>query len=101
MKPLFQNNSAYKPAYNYGALLAVFIGLFILSACGGGAGTPAVAVDDTICAATPFAEGCEASEPAQVMRKTIVETCRETLQDDGTCGDSVPEVRGYVPDRPV
>ena len=64
MKQLFQNNPVYRHAYKHGALLAVFIGLFILSACGGGGGAAVVLADPdaTTCEATPFAEGCETSE---------------------------------------
>ena len=89
MTPLFQNNPAYRHAYKHGVLLAVFIGLFILSACGGGA-APVVA-DDTICETTPFAPSCLTSELAKVARTKIINDCRTALQDDGTCTDSVPE----------
>nr|MCA8836119.1 hypothetical protein [Pseudomonadota bacterium] len=93
MKQLFQNNPAYKHAYNHGALLAVFIGLFILSACGGGGGAAVVLADpdDVNCETTPFAPSCLTSETAKVARTTIIDDCREALQDDGTCTDSVPE----------
>ena len=91
MKQLFQNNPVYRHAYKHGALLAVFIGLFILSACGGGGGAAVVLVDsDVNCETTPFAEGCETSETAKVARTTIVDDCREALKNDGTCADSAP-----------
>ena len=91
MKQLFQNNPAYKHAYNHGALLAIFIGLFILSACGGGGGAAVVLVDPdaTTCESTPFADGCETSEIAKVARTEIVDDCREALKNDETCADSV------------
>ena len=77
------------------AIIALFAGLFILSACGGGA--PLVAVNNTTnnivtdpCADNVFADDCLTAGVAR--RETALNTCRNTIQANptATCAPNIP-----------
>ena len=80
-----------------GALLALFAGLFILTACGGGGGVN-IAVNVTTPGCTdPFAEGCGAT--GAVARANAITACRLLIEDNKACADTIPDaVRACLTD---
>ena len=80
-----------------GALIALFAGLFILTACGGGGGVN-IAVNVTTPGCTdPFAEGCGAT--GAVARANAITACRLLIEDNKACADTIPDaVRACLTD---
>ena len=73
-----------------GALLALFAGLFILTACGGGGGaklTVDVTTKGAACA-NPFDPGC--GDAGAAARAEAIDACRLLIETGRTCADTIP-----------
>ena len=80
------NTISAQITYTRGALIALFAGLFILAACGGGA-APTVAPDGgtgtNVCDTNIFDPAC--GDTGQVKRTEAINTCITAIRTGGSC----------------
>ncbi|MCA8835186.1 MAG: hypothetical protein K8953_08890, partial [Proteobacteria bacterium] len=86
------NTISTQITYTRGALIALFAGLFILAACGGGgAATTDVAPTGTgtdICETNGYSDGC--GEAGEATRARVINACIEAIKTGETCDENIP-----------
>ncbi|MGU9962825.1 MAG: beta strand repeat-containing protein [Candidatus Halichondribacter symbioticus] len=85
------NTISAQITYTRGALIALFAGLFILAACGGGAPTTDVAPTGTgtdICETNGYSDGC--GEAGEATRARVINACIDAIKTGGACDANIP-----------